>query len=268
MGQPEALEIAAQSADSVVASWVESRGIPGAVLSVALDGEVVLERAHGSRVAYGYGEGQYGTAESSQARPAPALPDTLRIPMTVDAIFDLASVTKVVGTTLAAMLLVDQGRLSLDDPVSDVLPDFTGGGKERITARHLLAHRSGLSAWQPVYYTAGDPDRAYAFIRDFPLESEPGEVRRYSDLGFMVLGRMLETVVRQALGSAAGVRTLRAHGPQPDRVRRPGERPRQDSPTWPRLMATRSSIAWCTSWISDTRSMGTRTDGTGGGGGP
>ena len=114
--------------------------------------------------------------------------------MALDTRFDLASVTKVMATTFAVMLLVDEGRLDLDASVSDWLPDFLGDDKEAITPRHLLTHRSGLAQWQPLYYRAGDPDEAYALIRDMPLTWGVGEGRHYSDLGFMLLGRVVEAV--------------------------------------------------------------------------
>jgi serine-type D-Ala-D-Ala carboxypeptidase len=114
--------------------------------------------------------------------------------MTVGHLFDLASVTKVMATTWAMMLLVDQGLLDLDAPVHTYLPDFRGLDKDRITVRDLLTHRSGLHRWKPVYYHAGTPPEAYAFIRDLPLEFGVGEDRRYSDLGFMLAGYLVEAV--------------------------------------------------------------------------
>ena len=103
------------------------------------------------------------------------------------------------ATTFAAMLLVDGGELDLDHPVQRYLADFRGGGKEGITPRLLLTHRSGLSQWQPVYYSAAGADQAYAFIRDFPLAWTVGEGRHYSDLGFMILGHAIESITRQPL---------------------------------------------------------------------
>ncbi len=114
--------------------------------------------------------------------------------MTADAVFDLASVTKVAATTMALMVLVDDGAVSLDDPVSLYLPDFAGAGKEAITLQHLLTHTSGLAQWEPVYYYASTPQEAYERIRDRPLEWSVGAERHYSDLGFMLLGRVVEVI--------------------------------------------------------------------------
>lgn len=119
--------------------------------------------------------------------------------MTVETVFDLASVTKVAATTSAMMLLVDQGRVDLDAPASRYLSDFTGGAKESVTLRQLLSHTGGLRPWVPTYYHASTPDEAYAYIRDLPLGWPPGEERHYSDLGFMLLGRIVEEVTGRRL---------------------------------------------------------------------
>lgn len=159
------------AADGLVATWVEEGRIPGAVLLVVQDGEALLEKAYGWRD-LGFDP----------------------VPMTTGTAFDLASVTKVMATTMAVMLLVDRGEVALEAPVSAVLPDFTGGGKDAITVRHLLTHTSGLAQWVPTYYHAADADAAYAYVRDLPLAWPVGEGRHYSDLGFMVLGRVVEAV--------------------------------------------------------------------------
>jgi CubicO group peptidase (beta-lactamase class C family) len=131
-------------------------------------------------------------------------------------VFDLASVTKVMATTFAVMLLVDDGALDVDAPVHRYLPDFLGGGKDGITLRHLLTHRSGLVQWEPVYYHAVDADGAYARVRALPLRWPVGEGRHYSDLGFMLLGRIVERVagrsledfLRDRLYAPLGLRTI------------------------------------------------------------
>jgi CubicO group peptidase (beta-lactamase class C family) len=119
--------------------------------------------------------------------------------MTPGTIFDLASVTKVMATTMAVMLLADRGRLEVDAPVHLYLPDFRGSHKDSITIRHLLTHSSGLAQWQPLYYSAASPDGAFQVIRDMPLDWGVGEGRHYSDLGFMLLGRVVERVTGTTL---------------------------------------------------------------------
>ncbi|MEX2583357.1 MAG: serine hydrolase domain-containing protein [Gemmatimonadota bacterium] len=100
-------------------------------------------------------------------------------------IYDLASLTKVVATTTAVMLLVEDGRMELDAPVYRYLPSFSGGDKDRVTIRHLLSHNSGLPAWAQT--SAGSPWESLARAIATPLAREPGRRVEYSDIGFVVL---------------------------------------------------------------------------------
>jgi len=200
----EAPNAAVAAADARVAEWVGTERIPGAVLLVARNGEVVFEEAYGQAWMYAHAEGEYGASAAGEDRPgALRRLDDAAIAMTTDTVFDLASVTKVMATTFATMLLADDGDLELDAPVRRYLPDFGRGpagtsqeapGKGDITIRQLLTHRSGLSQWQPLYYSAGNGGEAYGLIRDFPLAWEPGAGRHYSDLGFMLLGVIVERI--------------------------------------------------------------------------
>ncbi len=119
-------------------------------------------------------------------------------PMTVDTLFDLASLTKVIATTTALMLLYAQRIFALDDRVSDFLPDFGRQGKEQVTIRHLLTHSSGLPAWAPLYEVFSPFERAdrraeyYQTISQMALVTPPGMHSRYSDLGFIMLGALIE----------------------------------------------------------------------------
>ena len=176
-------------ADSLVAAWVDEERVPGAVLLVMEDGRVLLEKAYGYAWLYAYAEGEYGASAAGETRPGALSRLASPVAMTTATRFDLASVTKVMATTFAVMLLVDRGALDVEVPVSTYLPDFRGGGKEAITLQHLLTHRAGLVQWVPTYYHATDADEAYAYVRDLPLGWPVGEGRHYSDLGFMLLGR-------------------------------------------------------------------------------
>lgn len=187
------------AADSVVAAWVAAGRIPGAVLLVRQDGRTVLEKAYGYAQLLEYAEGEYGASQAGESRPGALHRLASPVPMTTETVFDLASVTKVMATTFAVMLLVDRGALDVDAPVSRYLPDFRGGGKDDITLRHLLTHTSGLQQWVPTYYHASDADGAYAYVRDLPLGWAVGEGRHYSDLGFMTLGRVVERVAGKPL---------------------------------------------------------------------
>jgi serine-type D-Ala-D-Ala carboxypeptidase len=159
--------------------------IPGAVFLVARDGRVVHERA--------FGFAQLNDYEGHRLASPPA--------MRTSTVFDLASVTKVMATTMAMMLLASRGSIDLDAPVSRYLPDFRGPHLDSITVRHLLSHSSGLVQWQPLYYHAANGAQTYAFIRDMPLQWGVGDARHYSDLGFMLLGYIVERVSGQPLNT-------------------------------------------------------------------
>jgi len=181
-------------ADSLVAAAVGDGTIPGAVLLVAREREVLLERAYGfAQLLEMTGE---GGSPGEGGDPYQVAPRRLRRPrpMTVATAFDLASVTKVLATTMAVMLLVDRGQIVLDRPVYTYLPEFRGVRKDSITLRHLLTHTAGLAQWQPLYYRAGTKEEALGVILEMPLSWGVGEGRHYSDLGFLLLGYVVERV--------------------------------------------------------------------------
>ena len=99
---------------------------------------------------------------------------------------------KVVGTTTSIMLLVDKGLLKIDDPVGKYIPDFNDPDKSKITIRHLLTHTAGLYEWYPLYYRCRNKEETYKLIGELPLKFPVGAQRHYSDLGFVVLGEIVE----------------------------------------------------------------------------
>jgi CubicO group peptidase (beta-lactamase class C family) len=113
--------------------------------------------------------------------------------------WDIASLTKVVGMTTAMMQLVEQDRVELDAPVARYLPEFVGEGKERVTVRHLLTHSSGLPAWRALYKEASNADPALALVFQTPLDTVPGARMMYSDLGAILLGKIVERVSGEPL---------------------------------------------------------------------
>ena len=123
-----------------------------------------------------------------------------RQPMTRETVFDLASLTKPLATTLAVAFLVDRGRVGLDQPVGRWLPEMSGSDKAGVTIRQLLGHRSGLPAHRPFYMTLKKLPRSRRkpvvldLLRQVPLAQPPGQRTVYSDLGFMLLGRLVEAV--------------------------------------------------------------------------
>lgn len=161
-----------------------SEGVsPGIVILVGNSREILFHRAYGSR----------------------ALVPT-RLPMLPDTVFDVASLTKPIATTTAMMLLVRDGRVRLDDPVSAAVPEFSDDAKSAVTVRQLLNHTSGLPAWKPYYETgekAGNDavgrGHTFARIHAEPLAAAPGEKACYSDLGFILLGEAVERLTGKRL---------------------------------------------------------------------
>ena len=156
---------------------VDSNAFPGAVLAVGRHGRLALLAA----------VGQYGVGEKK--------------PVTAATVYDLASLTKVVGLTTACMLLVDDGKLALDAPVQRYLPAFQGPAKEEVTVRELLTHTSGLPDWRPLYRETATRAEALALVDTTPLRAPPGERYVYSDLGAMVLMQVVEAIAREPLDS-------------------------------------------------------------------
>ena len=154
---------------------VERGEVPGAVAAVG--------RAQGT-----LRRGHFGSAELA---PHPR-------PMPEGALFDLASLTKVVATTTLALRLLEQGALSLDQRVAAVLPAFGAAGKEQITIRHLLSHTSGMaspaSGWRERWEAGEEHPPIWDLICQAPLRHPPGSVVLYSDSGFFTLGVLLAEI--------------------------------------------------------------------------
>jgi len=135
-------------------------------------------------------------------------PDSPRV--TTETIFDMASVSKAVATTSMAMLLWERGQLDLDEPLGCRLPEFLGPNSEAeslavvrptITPRMLLAHCSGLPAYAPLYKTCATASELLDACLHMPLEALPGTRAVYSDIGFIVLGHLLEQIAGERLDS-------------------------------------------------------------------
>lgn len=161
-----------------------------------------------------------------------------RVPMQIDTVFDLASLTKPVATTTAILQLWEQGRIDLDAPLAHYLPDFAQEGKATATIRHLLAHTSGLPAWAMLYLPG--PARggstpapacrsiSHAVVRicATPAAAPPGARIEYSDLGFILLGDLVErlsapldTHARMHIFEPLGIKHTRFVPPQSWRAR-------------------------------------------------
>lgn len=130
--------------------------------------------------------------------------DDQSFPATLKTIYDLASLTKPLVTGLLCARRIERGELDLDEAVAGRLPEFNLEDKRRITLRQLLTHTSGLPAWRPLYITTGgERARALQSIASEPLEAAPGTHVRYSDLGFITLGLLLERMANAPLAEIA-----------------------------------------------------------------
>jgi uncharacterized protein YbbC (DUF1343 family)/CubicO group peptidase (beta-lactamase class C family) len=170
-GQSQPSDPDFSAVDSVLQSAVDHAEIPGAVLLVGHRGKVVYEKAVGMRALMPVSES-----------------------MTTDTIFDIASLTKVVATAPAVMKLIEEGKLRLDDPVASYLPEFASNGKDQITIRMLLTHTSGLAPDPPFDAAHAGMFSLAAEINREMLLAPPGMRFIYSDVGFIVLGELVEKV--------------------------------------------------------------------------
>jgi len=131
-------------------------------------------------------------------------------PMTRGTLFDLASLTKPIATTTAVLRLIHRGLLALDQPAARWLPEFRGEGKHLVTLFHLLNHSSGLPAWKPFYKTIVPDDagranaRLYEQVMVEPLVYPTGSQSIYSDLGFILLGLIIERAAGKSLDRFCG----------------------------------------------------------------
>lgn len=119
----------------------------------------------------------------------------------IDSIFDLASLTKVIATTSMAMILYERGLLDLEIPLVSVVPEFRSDDARRkqVTIHMLLAHSSGLPAYEKLFLKAHDRDELLAAAFKTPLAHDPGAQVEYSDIGFIILGIALERLAQDAL---------------------------------------------------------------------
>lgn len=169
-----------QEVDTLLDDFVKKKAFPGGVVAVGKDGRLVHLHPFG---------------HLTYAPDSPAVqPDTR---------YDLASMTKVIATTTMAMMLVDEGRLDLDEPVHDFLPRFTGPVKDHVTVRQLLTHSSGLNWWAPLYKDTRGKEDYVRKIEAMDLVYEPGTKSMYSDLGIILLGEILERVSGEPLDTFA-----------------------------------------------------------------
>ena len=169
------------TAHKVLADAIVEQAFPGCAYGVFADGRVLAQESLGRQT--------YDV-------DAPLIhPDT---------VFDVASLTKVVATTAAAMVLYDRDILDLETPLGELLPAFVVGRPaeqhaRRVTIRHLLAHNSGLPGYVELFRTETTPESMLRACLQLPIEAEPGQRAEYSDMGFLLLGKALEVLLGESL---------------------------------------------------------------------
>lgn len=171
--------------DPLVDAAIKEHQLPGAVVLVGRRDAIVYQKAFGDR----------------------ALEPSIE-PMTLDTIFDLASLTKVVATTTSAMILIQDGRIRLNDRVASYIPGFERYGKGAITIRHLMTHLSGLRPDLDMTEEFSDADTAIARAIEEVPASAPGERFVYSDINYFLLGDIIRRVSGAGLDTFAAARVF------------------------------------------------------------
>src|SRR5579864_5721339 len=175
--------------DSIVSAAVKDDEIPGGVLLVSHRGHVIYRKAFGERALIPHRE-----------------------PMTVDTIFDLASLTKLFATTPSIMRLLEQGKIRLNDPLAHYMPEFGGNGKDQITIRMLLTHTSGLAPDPPLEAALPGEDTLLKEIDNETLMAPPGDRFIYSDTNFILLGELVKRLTGKRLDEFAAENFYRPLG--------------------------------------------------------
>ena len=169
---PEAARPPYPAVDAAIRAGIKRGLYPGAVVIIGRHDRILYQRGYG-----------HFTWSRRSAVPSPTT-----------TLWDLASLSKVVGTTAVALRLVDQGTLDLDAPVARYLPAFSGGDKDLVTVRMLLDHTSGLRPFIPFYRIAASREEAITELLADSLRRAPGATPEYSDLNAILLGLVLERV--------------------------------------------------------------------------
>jgi beta-N-acetylhexosaminidase len=164
--------------DRIVREAIRDSAFPAAQVAIVKDGMLVYNKAFGTLT---YDPKAKETSNTTR--------------------FDLASLTKVIATTAAVMKLYDTRQLSLDDTVSQYLPQFTGGRKGSVTIRQLMIHRSGLPPFRKLWELCPTPQAALDTIFTTPLVANPGDSMIYSDLGMIIMGKIVEKISGMSLAA-------------------------------------------------------------------
>ena len=202
------LETRLNALDPIINDAIAEGQIPGAVLIVGHDGKVVHRRAYGHRAI-----------------------EPRRESMTLDTVFDCASLTKVVATTTAIMQLWEQGKFRMSDPVAKYIPEFAQNGKQDITIRQLLVHYSGLAPDLDLSKPWAGKEAAYRMAFESTPERSPGSAFVYSDINFEVLGALVERLSDQTLDAYTQKHVFVRLGMTETRFNPPASWARRTAPT-------------------------------------
>jgi len=194
--------------DPIINDAITQQQIPGAVLIVGHDGQVIYRKAYGSRAI-----------------------EPRREAMTLDTIFDCASMTKVLATTPAIMQLWEQGKFRMNDPVAKYLPEFGQNGKQDITIRQLLVHYSGLALDLDLTKPWQGKETAYRMAFEDAAKWAPGAAFIYSDVNFVVLGALVERLSGESLDEYASKHIFVPLGMKETRFLPPPSRQSRIAPT-------------------------------------
>lgn len=171
LGQPSLAQLSPTrltQIDTAVADEISNKRLPGAVVLVSRKGRILWRKAYGARAV-----------------------EPMHEAMTADTVFDVASLTKVVATATSIMILVERGKVRLNDPVSVYIPELKGEGRERITIEQLLTHVSGYAPDFDLRERWTGYDEAIKRLIKEPLRNPPGTRFTYSDIGFIALGEVV-----------------------------------------------------------------------------
>jgi CubicO group peptidase (beta-lactamase class C family) len=191
--------------DTLMHQAINQGVFAGATVLIACGGQAIYQKSFGYAVRY----------KNAQKESMPIL-----IRATNDMIYDIASLTKIF-TAVAVMLLKDQGKVDLDDPVVRYLPAFGVNGKEKITVRQLLSHTSGLPASMRLDTISGKREDRIQAVMEAKTVAQPGTVVKYSDIGFIVLGELVAKVSGVSLDRFVENAILRPLGMSSTRYRPP-----------------------------------------------
>ena len=162
--------------ERIVNDAIDEKAFPGAVVMIWKDSKVFFEKPFG-----------YFTYDKNSSE------------VELNTIYDLASLTKVLATTTSTMICVDKKLFNLDDKVAKYIPSFSSNGKENVKIKNLLLHNSGLPAWKRYYDKDFSVEEILDDIYSSAIEFEPGTQTLYSDLGMIVLGKVIEKVSGKSL---------------------------------------------------------------------